>query len=632
MALALGCAPGGPSEPGADPGPGDGTGGGGGGGTGALVPGLPTPTSSLLWSGVLEVAGDQDYAYAVCRHGFGVFERTDDEGWVPAARVDGVIGPEPRMAFDHPYAYVATDDRGLAIYSVQDPENPGLANSISSGTIGAADVAVRERLVYLLDPDFGFRIIDASDPRVLRTIGQFQRRDVRCIALSQAGDRAYLGTDDGSLVVVDLSGSRPESLGEYGLAEGIRILDLVIDGAVVHAVAEGLGVVSVNAAVPALVQELARQELPGAARVALDGDTLYVTELGAESQGIRLVSVAEPSSPAELAYHDGAARSVGVAGDRVLVAADEGGLYSLDVTDPSAPEVEASFGGPTGIMHVQSVERIVAVSTDQGVAIVDASIGKEPFLVDIIETSGGAPRLSLSEDLCVVVDRGGDGEGDESLLVVPMGEGAEAPPAEASAVSLPGLRDVALLGQVAAVALGTSGVATYHVEDPSAPELLSTLDLGGASADLIADGRQRLLVVDQSQPALVTVLVSEDGSLSVESTLDLPATPVDMRRIGDFLQLPSAETGLVVVDVSEPSQPKVLGTAALPGPALGADMFSGAAYVAAGSAGLRLVALDEPTSPRPYVFMDTPGRAGDVVVDSSLVYIADGQALLLLEQ
>ncbi|NLN91478.1 MAG: hypothetical protein GX134_15105 [candidate division WS1 bacterium] len=627
----VGCAGGGDALPdpddGLDGGGGDGGGGGGGGGGGAYLPGLPTQVSSLLWSGVLEVtAASPERVYAVCRHGFSAFDRTEDEGWIQGPHVDAIIGAEPRAIYDSPFVYVADGDHGFLIYSVADPDAPGLANSIRSNNLGAVDLDVRDRRVHVVDPDFGFRIVDTNDIRSLKTVGQFERRGARCIALGSG--RAYLGTDDGRLVIVDTSTNRPRSLAEYVLADGARILDLAVDAAVVHAVVEGVGLISVNAAVPTLVQELSRLDLPLATRVTASSDYLYVVERGPDGDAVRVVSVATPDAPQIVSVHRGTARAVASAGSELLVAADREGMYSLDMTDPTAPLQSGGFGGLTGLAHLASRNRLAAVSTDQGVAIVDATDRRSPQFRGLVRTAGPAPRLDLADGLCAIADPGAEGEGDESLLVVPLPSDA---PAAASVTPLPGLRDVAFMASTTYLALGATGVATYDLTDAAAPQLVQSLDLAGASADLIEAGRTHLLVVDTAQQRLISVTVNDDGALTEAHRLDLPAAPADIRRIGNYLLLPCGGAGLLVVDVTDDAKPALLGATSLPGQAGGAHMDSGAAYVACGDEGLRLVALDQPASPRPYVFLDTPGYASDAAIDTGVVLLSDGQALLLMQ-
>lgn len=626
-----GCASEAPQSP--DPGGGS-TGGGGpggdGGDPGTTLPGLPTQVSSILWSGVLELTGaGNSLAYGVCRHGFSVFRRDASDRWVEGAHVDGIIGTEPRAVLVPPYVYVADGRNGFLIYSVVDPDTPALASAIRSTNMGAVDLDVRNRTAYVVDPAFGVRVIDANDLRALKTVGQYQRPGARCIAL--AAGRAYLGTDDGALAILDPATRSPSPLGEYSLANGARVLDLAVRGAVVHAVVEGVGLITVNAAVPGLVQELSRIEAPSACRVTREGEVLYVVERADAGDAIQVISVAAPEAPVRLAIHHAPARSVTVAGSELLVAADEAGMHSLDVTDPLSPVPSSEWGGLTGLSRVESRARTIAAASDQGVAFVDATNRKAPVLSRMVPTVGPAPRLSLGEGLCLVADAGAEAEGDEALIVVSWSNGLGAASITTSTTLLAGLRDVALIADTAAVAMGPMGVATHDLSDPSAPVLHHAADLGSASADLLEAGRSGLLVVDRQGPALLSIPMAADGTLSVGRRIDLPTAPTDTQRVGDYLLLPAGDAGLMVVDVTDDLAPVLLGTTSLPAAAWGADMCSGAIYVACGTAGLRLVALDQPSTLRPYVYLDTPGSAKDVAIDSGLISIADGQALMLLD-
>jgi len=199
-------------------------------------------------------------------------------------------------------------------------------------------------------------------------VGEFSG-NVRDVVL--AGQRAYLATDEG-LVVVDLTNlSQPEKVGEYQIEGGADTLTL--DGVHVYlGTADGLWIVNVS--VPASPTLLGNMSLPGQTHdIAVEDGLAY---LACGEQGLWIVNVSDPASPDELGSHviTGTAQALFVEAGVAFVAWGEAGLLTLDVSDPENPEPMDALeitGEAMGLAVRE--ERLYLAVDDSGLYEVDIS-------------------------------------------------------------------------------------------------------------------------------------------------------------------------------------------------------------------------------------------------------------------
>lgn len=190
-------------------------------------------------------------------------------------------------------------------------------------------------LAYVARVSGGLRVIDVADPAAPALVttlsvpgyGQRVRRE---------GDRAYLayGTH---LNVVDLSVPRsPTLLGSLplGACNDVAVADTL---AYIASFTDGLRVVSV--ADPAAMAEVGYLDTPGAANgIALRGTVAYLADYNG---GLRVIDVSDPHSPQPISALSALLNAVAIAlhGDYAYVACLDRGLRVLDISDPAAPVV-----------------------------------------------------------------------------------------------------------------------------------------------------------------------------------------------------------------------------------------------------------------------------------------------------
>lgn len=128
----------------------------------------------------------------------------------------------------------------------------------------------------------------------------------------------------------------------------------------------------------------------------------------------------------------------------------------------------------------------------------------------------------------------------------------------------------------------------------------------------LADGTSGLRIIDvgvATAPALV-------------DSVDTPDNARDVAVAGDYAYIADS-SGLQVIDISG-TLPTIVGSVETPGLASGIAVVGNMAYVADRHAGLQLVDVSDPRSPKIVHSVDTPGYARDVAVSGNYAYVADG--------
>ena len=280
----------------------------------------------------------------------------------------------------------------------------------------------------------------------------------------------------------------------------------------------------------------------------------------------------------------GYAEDVEVEGSLCLVAAGQGGLVLVDVSDPANPEYLST--GVTsypamGCAYVACDSLAFAAIGAQGIYVYDVS-----DLLNPVWQSNG--QGSFTRD--VVTREVTPGDYHEVLTADGYGirtqecyyyEGLDtswffryADDEGASGVA----RGICSHGSLVLLAIEELGISIYDVADVS-----NALYLGG---------------------------------------VDTPGEARAVAAFGDYAYVADWRKGLQVVNIADPSSPEIVASADTEGMADGIWYDDGKVYVAAHTGGLRVFDVSDPTDPRAAGSLETP-FANDVFVKDSYVYVAD---------
>jgi hypothetical protein len=280
----------------------------------------------------------------------------------------------------------------------------------------------------------------------------------------------------------------------------------------------------------------------------------------------------------------GDAEHVEVDGDLCLVAASQGGLVLVDVSDPAAP---AALGrGPTSFE-----------STGCAYAPVDS-------IAFVTNGTSGILAFDASDPDSLV--QLGSGQGQQSRDVVAV----EVTPGE-------------LHHLFVADGLGGFQVQEFRYLESFQAWFFGELDHDGpygSARSVCLAGDIALVAMEQ-----LGLWIYDITNLSDVAVVGMVDTPGEARAVavsGGYAYVADWRAGLQVVDLTHPETPVIAGSAPTEGRASGVCCHDGLAYVADHAGGLRVFDVSDPENPEEAGFLDTP-FANDVFVTESYVFVAD---------
>jgi hypothetical protein len=280
----------------------------------------------------------------------------------------------------------------------------------------------------------------------------------------------------------------------------------------------------------------------------------------------------------------GDAEHVEVAGDLCLLAASQGGLVLVDVSDPTSP---AALGtGPTSFEASGC-----AYAPGDSIAFV---------------TNGTSGILAFDVSDPASPEQLGSGQGQQSRDVVAV----LVTPRE-------------LYHLFVADGLGGFQVQEFRYYPSFQAWFFGELDHHGpygSARGVCLAGDIALVAMEQLGVWLYDI--TDLSNVTVLGTIDTPGEARAVAQSGVYAYVADWRAGLQVVDMTDPAAPVIVGSAETDGRASGICYHDGLVYVADHVGGLRIFDVGDPTSPEDAGYIDTP-FANDVFVTDSYLYVAD---------
>jgi hypothetical protein len=437
--------------------------------------------------------------------------------------------------------------------------------------------------------------------------------------LKVVGSLAYVAAGSAGLQIVDVSNPAApwifRTVDTPGAAKGV-------------AVANGYAYVADNTSVQVIrVTDPSNPVVVGSVATAANSVAVAGTRLYALSGSqFKVIDVTSPLAPLLLSATDNlGAQGVAAAGSLAFLASpsvdrelDKGGLYVVDVSIPTAPAVLANALGGISVMGVAAAGSLAAVVGGSGLQVVDVSDAFNPDPIGALGGEMGGVAMAGQYAYVLLWVTGNPGHYDLAVidLRVPTA------PAMLGRVTVGAGGGLKVVGSLAYVAAGSTGLQIVDVSNPIAPRIVRTVDTpSGAKGVAVANGYayvaddtsvQIIRVTDPSNPVVVGSLATAVNEVVVVGTrlyalsgsqfkvIDVanPAAPVllsatdgygaqgfDVTGTRAFLASPSADPsspvrGVYVLDVSNAAQPALVEKIVVPG--LTRTIFATSTFVYAG--------------------------------------------------
>ena len=318
-----------------------------------------------------------------------------------------VAGDPPR-----PYAYVvlttkwSRDEPFLGLLDVSHRRNPRQVNGLFGLSADADELWLEGGRVYVGNKTYGVEIVDISVPPALDPLGRFAWNSSGgplVKGVHAVGDLLYVADELGLRIVDVTNPAKPELLGYVvqPFGEGVwgdgRIVYMAMDrtigntpdGPQAHPLLRIYDASDPKR--PFLLSEAIAPVVGRAVDVQADGDRLFVA---AEQGGVLAYGIADPAKPVYLgAFNTHFAHKIDVAKGLVYVADDEGGLVVVDASPPRAMRAVGYADTPGRAYGVTAAGRYAYVADGtEGIQIVDL----RPLTPSPTVTSTQTPTVTKS--------------------------------------------------------------------------------------------------------------------------------------------------------------------------------------------------------------------------------------------
>ena len=354
--------------------------------------------------------------------------------------------------------------------------------------------------------------------------------------------------------------------------------------------------------------------------ITIDRNTAFVAAGGA---GIFIMDISDPTRPEVIGNYDtpGYAEGVTINKEYAYIADGPAGLRVADISDPAHP-VEISSAYKTDFAFDVVIEGNFAyiAAAGTGLLVADITDPLQPKETGKLEMHGYAYGITASENKAYVAD------GWDGLHIVDISNPAQ--PKEIGVYSTPGWAyDVVADGNMAYVADSYSGVHILDISNAAKSTLLGSYDMPGNILNSLALSAETVCVA--SRNAGMSIIDTSTPSKPARIGLYSPMGYADSVAVsGSYAYVAAGPYGLRVIDISDPSYPREVGACDTEGYAVGVVAAGNYAFVISHGTdkkkqGLHVVDVSDPYHPTKTAYCESPGTPQDIVLNSNIIYIAN---------
>lgn len=517
------------------------------------------------------------------------------------------------IAVSGTYAYVTDGLAGFHVVDVTNDERPEIVGSVDTpGT--AREVALCGTVAYVADGESGLQVIDVADPLAPEIVGSVAFSEGYDVCVAEG--HAYVASGPSGFRVIDVSDpTNPQILATED-TPGFAV-SLVTSASYAYVADAGPGLAVIDISDPTDPMIVGAVDLPGSAIcVAVSEKLAYVASrlTGAHDADVGVLHVIDVADPAASVLVGSVGTESGAAVDLVVrdgyaYLACPSGVHILDVRSPAAPEVIAAAGTRKAQGIVISGDRAYVADWDAGLGVIDIEPPLPPeilgrgdanWLVDVAVS--GRYAYTTSESGLLVYDIESSTPKYVSSLLTPSG-------------------GVALSGDHAFLAAGSSGLRAVDISNPEVPQLVGSLDTPGFAHDL--DVEQGHAYVTDGAAGLRVIDVSDPTDLVPVSNVVTPGEAWRVLVVPPYAYVTATHSGVLVIDIADPANPEIVGAVDTPGSALGVAGFGHYLCVTDWRGyGLHVIDVQDPVNPGIAGTLDLPQWVNHITIQGRHAYVS----------
>jgi hypothetical protein len=498
-----------------------------------------------------------------------------------------LASPALGMLYHSGKLYLAAGPNGLYVIDVSNPLVPKYSSYL--GTVNAQALAMNEggKILYVADAGEAIQVVNIEKSTVPKKVYAVSYGYARITDLAVVGKYLVAAAGPKGLLIYTLQyPGRPIRVKHFKDLEGATRLSSCPNQDRLFAVADAYkGLVFVNFptwTTPAIKGTLTLTSTPTWARY-LPGSNRVLVGLG--TAGYAIADSTDPAAPTLLSQPTtpSPVMSVTTDGSRPYLLCSGSGAYTVNVSNPASPVATLAFAGSDSFGALAQVGNIVYISRGSAIEVWNCS---DPY----------------------------------NLTVV-------------GSVSAPGFAtDLLISGSLLFAGCQQSGVAIFSLSNPLAPALLSVLPVVGTVGQLTLDGSAGQMALSGN---LLAVAAGSDGVLLVD--VSVPTAPVAIATwlskhdsfvtgvafsSANTLWARGDRTGITSLNVTNPSAPTELGS-------LGLDSLAGRSYlysnyiISPSGTVCEITTAADPTKPTSYSRITTTG-ASFAAFQGTTMFLSDG--------
>lgn len=442
------------------------------------------------------------------------------------------------------YAYCACGDAGLQVVDISNTSSPQIIGAFNDIGI-SLDVFVQGNYAYIANTRY-FDVVNVSNPAVPTLAGRVQpstSSSTKMNSIAISGSTAILGDLFYGMRIFSIaSPTNPVLLGSYALASN------------------------------------------NSYGVAFAPQTGYAL-LGNVSSGMDIINISAPSTPAKVtSIALSTAQAIQVIGTRAYVASSLYGLQIVELSNLAAPTLVTTIG--------DVFQRTTAISVSNGQAWLASD--RDGLFVTPVATPSIIRSISLIVSTSFV--RASTVVGTRLYLLSDVGldvidvSNPSNPQRLGRRLISTQVYDIAVAGNYAYIANGSTGVLVYNISNPAAITSVTTYNTPGTASGLALEG-QRLYVADGSNGLLILNIAAATPTLL--GSLDTPGTASDVSVV-NALAAVADFNAIKVIDCTNAASPQLRSTMSA---TLILDVLFAGSTLYAGGFDVRAYSLDDPSNP-----------------------------------
>jgi hypothetical protein len=298
-----------------------------------------------------------------------------------------------------------------------------------------------------------------------------------------------------------------------------------------------------------------------------------------------------------------------------FVALFEGGLYVVDVSDPSSLAILGVYLTPDHSFSTCAVGDYAFLGTTAGLTTLDVSDPANPAPIAWTETPSTVLGVSVSEGLLYAASYTGTSVFDISDPTSPLELGLFESPAP--------IRSFLPVGPLGFAACTDAGLYTFDISAPKPSPWIATVDLPDVAGGMELVGDLLFVAVRSSNGGVQILDVSDPAAPSLVASV-AARYPYEVAVEGSTLYVTTGLDGMLVFDVSTPSSPTFLAEFQYGGGFYGDIEVRGSiAYLLERNEGVQIADVSDPMAIELLGTYQSANGLEDIAVEGSILYGVD---------